>query len=296
VDEIWIVDGTFHVCRLPLRDSDAHQRATFFEEMLAREGYDDPAMRAHLVMLWRGIADSDLEANENRRGHADGVAALAAQGIERILAHGAKADFLQARLALFRKDGETAARHLEESIAAHPTHREAVMLLAQQRLEQGRFDEAIDQADRAIALRPEYCDTANYVRAIALESLGRHDEAREAYLRHVKLRKGQSGVGVREAHALVERGFHASARLVYGELLDAEYTTGVAAELGVARAEEALGDLAAARRHYDRVLVRGPERRSTYATSPGIVAELTAIEAQARAALARLGARGQGEA
>lgn len=288
-DEFWIVGGAFHVCRHPLADSDAEGRATFFEELCAREGLDDPTLRRYLAKLWATVAHVDLEANENRRSHADGIAARAAHAIDRLVALGGDAPSLfQARLHSFRGEFAEASRHLEATISAHPDFREPIVMLAKRRLEDHRYEETVALADRAIAIRPDHRDDIHLVRAVALESLGRREEAEAAYRYDTELRRDSSGLLLRDAQGLVDRGLHTSAMLVYERLLDAPFVNGLRAELGLARCAEALGRTAEARRHYERVVARAPERRDAYRDSPGLLAEIARVEADAHAGIAKL--------
>ena len=287
-DEFWIVGGSFHVFRHPLEDSDSEGRARYFEELCARDGLDDPTLRPYLAKLWSTVAHVDLEANENRRSYADGTAERAAYAIERLLVVGDRPpSFFQARLHAFRGDRAEAIRHLEATIATHPDFREPFVMLARHRLDDRRFEEAIALADRAILLRPDYQDEIHLVRAVALESLGRREEAAAAYLQDTELRQNSSGRLLRDADGLVARGLHTSAALVYERLLDEPFSTGLAAELGLGTCADAVGRTEDARRHYERVIARAPGRRAEYAASRGLLDAIDRIETAARAALAR---------
>jgi Flp pilus assembly protein TadD len=63
-----------------------------------------------------------------------------------------------------------------------PRYVQAWLHLSLLRAEQGRFEEALGAADRAVALHPGRADTLT-TRAIALRGLGRPAEAREAVVR-----------------------------------------------------------------------------------------------------------------
>lgn len=283
VDEVWIVNGAFHMCRHPLIDSDQQQRAVFFEELIERHGLDDSALRKYIAVCWSSVAHISLEANEARRSYADGTGAEAEHAIQRLLALGDSPDFFQARLALFRRDFAEATRYLERTVEAAPSFREAIVMLARRRLDDGRWEDVIDLVERATELNPKYRDDCQLWRAIALESLGRVDEPAAAYLRHTTMHTPARLL--EDGAALLQRGLHASARLVYEQLRDAASREGLAAELGLARCAIASEQPEVARAHFERVLERGPALRAANASDARLIAAIERLEFEALEAL-----------
>lgn len=285
VDELWIIDGVALVCRHPLHGSGLRERAELFEALCGVQRIRaDAHLREYVTMNWERVAHVELEACEKKRSHADLTGDEAQVAIDHLVALGATPAFQQARLALIRNDASAGAAHLEDTIRACPDHREAFIMLARCRLAEDRFDEVVSLAERAVELNPKFCDDAHLVRGIALESLGRVDEARRAYRAYGTLLASSPASVAREAGALVERGFFASARIVFEWIVTAKHGAGIAADLGLARCAEALGENASARAHYERVLARSDEARAQHAW---LAADLEPLEAAARAALGR---------
>jgi len=282
--EIWIVDHAFYIRRHPIHVDDLVEVARYLDDLLLREGIADAYLGGYVAEQLAAAAGGSIQLMSSPSMSAAAIRQQAEDLMARVVRHdGEEPPYLRAQLRRHDGDLEGVIASLERTIERLPTFRKPMLELAHLYLDRGRTEDALAMTERIVAMGDRADEDAHLLRARALDLLGRRKEALAAYRRHAAAIASYSGVLLRDANQLLAEGNHEAARLLFRPIVRAGHGTGLAAELGLARCAEALGDRDRARVHHRRVLDRAPRLKRAHADTPSMLSAIMDTEAAARA-------------
>jgi len=269
--EVWIVEHAFYVRRHPIYAQD--EMWEHLDTSMQDAGIRDAPLEALLLEHFEREAAGWLEGGES--SYMD--AAECKQKAEALLARAARlgSGVSLAHVEKARLEGDEAGALdlLERLVQQQPANEKARLELIDTHLAGGRFA-------AALALLDGLDSPQLHRRAIALQGTGAIDEASAAYDAHAAAIVGHSsGVLLRQAHELFDRGWTESARRFYAVLAKTkDYATPLEAELGLALCAQRRGDADGAEAHYRRVLAAAPAQKAKCKPIPSAAAAIEHCE------------------
>lgn len=270
--EVWVVDHAWYVRRHAIYAQD--EMWEYLDDLMQRNGIRDAPLERLLVEHFTTEAAGWLEGGGSAYLDADECKQKAEQLLARAARLGEPAPLVRARMDLIAGDEDQAIAALERIVQQQdPTAHAAQLELLDLYLARDRFADALRLLEHTKGV-----DQHRW--GVAYEGAGLLDKARAAYAVHAKgMLSGSSGVLLRQANELFDRGWHESARGYYSELSKTtQFSTPIRAELGLALCAERRAALAEATEHCERVLARAPAQKRTYDDSPSIAAAIEHCE------------------
>jgi arylsulfatase A-like enzyme/Tfp pilus assembly protein PilF len=156
-------------------------------------------------------------------------------------------------------DPDEGLKALLQVVKTDPEVIDAWFMLGNEYYRRGRFDDAIANYRKALALKPDY-DLAVINMANAYRGLGRDDEALAGYRRYLQLDPNNAHVEYEAAQILIDTGRFQDASALLNAALKAEPTMAAARNaLGIVAIRE--GDLARGEREIKAALAAKPDVR-----------------------------------
>lgn len=269
--EVWIVEHAFYLRRHAIYAQD--QMWEHLDSLMQKENIRDRPLEELLVNRFSREAAGWLEGMSATYMDADECRQRAEALLARAARLGGAAPEVLAKRELLAGDDEQAVETLERVVQQDAASNPARLELIDIYLARNRFADALGILERTQG-------AGRHRWGIAYEGAGMRDEARAAYAAHANdMRNGSSGVLLRQAHELFDRGWIESAHDYYAALATTmEFSTPIRAELGLALCAERRGAAAEAATHYERVLARAPAQRRKYKDTPSIVAAIEHCE------------------
>jgi len=270
--EVWVVDRACYVRRHSIYAQD--QMWEYLDDLMQRNGIRDAPLEELLVEHFSTQAAGWLDGAGSAYLDADECKQKAQQLLARAARLGEAAPYVRARMELLAGDEEQAIAALERIVHQQdPSTQIAQRELLDLYLARDRFTDALRLLERAQGI-----DQHRW--GVAYEGAGLLDKARAAYAAHAKgMVSDSSGVLLRQADELFDRGWTESARVYYSVLSKTEeFSTPIRAELGLALCAERRAAMAEATEHCEHVLARAPAQKRRYDDSPSIAAAIEHCE------------------